>query len=161
MPMSTLGFESRHFNTADSASEARTLPSSALQLPQYKSNTPTVVIGVALIVLAVFGAVYSLIPASTKRTEIDLGTKLQTLGPQVHRITENNAAFRLVNWVQAPSPEKGRLLPQRSECSITGIPETLTEGLTTIKPSYLCNGQIVETPKVQWTTNAGKLSERA
>src|ERR1043165_9307007 len=161
MLVSSLGFESRHFNTADSASEARAVSSSTLKLSQYKSNTPPIVIGVTLIVLAVLGVVYSFVPASTKHSEIDLGTKLQTLGPQVQvRMPSEDASFRLVNRVQAPSPEKGRLQPQKFECSITGIPETLVEGPTTLKVSYFCDGQIVETPKARWTINAGKFAER-
>src|ERR1051325_7748727 len=126
MLVSSLGFESRHYNTSDSASEARAVSSSTLKLSQYKSNTPPIVIGVTLIVLAVLGVVYSFVPASTKHSEIALGTKLQTLGPQVQvRRPSEDASFRLVNWVQAPSPEKGRLEVQKFECSITGVPETL------------------------------------
>lgn len=122
------------------------------------------VIGVALIVLAALGFTYSLIPPSTKTSEIDLGTKLQILSPQT-RVpsgegrelpTENNATLRFANWVQRPSPEIAR--PQRNDCSISGFPETVTAGLSTIKVSYFCNGKLIETPKTRWTTNAGKIT---
>src|SRR5689334_6093305 len=140
---------------ADSAA----VSSSDLQIPQYKSNSPMMLIGVALIVLAALGFIYSLIPPSTKTSEVDVGTKLQILSPRAHvreLSTESDTAFRFANWVQRPSPEIVR--PQKYDCSIDGFPRTVTEGLSTIKVSYFCNGQIIETPKVRWTTNAGKLT---
>jgi hypothetical protein len=137
--------------------------SAALPLQQYKSKTPITLIGVTLIVLAALAFVYSLIPQRTKSSEIDLGTKLQLLNRPLHfevRTPSEDRNFAIeaapvfVNWVQAPTPA----LVRPNNCAITGIPRTITEGATTIKVSYSCNDRIVETPKVRWSTTAGKIS---
>lgn len=144
------------------------MSSSALPLQQYKSNTPFVVIGVALIVLSALGFIYSLIPQRTKTSEIDLGTKLQILDRPIHFAvrtsseehdvaseTQSIAPARFVNWIQTPTPA---LVRPKYECAIRGIPRTITEGATNIKVAYSCSNEIVETPKVRWTTSAGKVS---
>lgn len=134
------------------------MSSSTLQLQEYKSNSPLKVVGVVLIVLAVVGAVYSLIPAGTNTPmEFDLGTKLQPLAPQLHAQIPGNTSIRLANWVQTPTPAFGR---PNNDCAVRGFPETITEGRSTIKVSYYCNGRVIETPKARWTSNVGKISAR-